>query len=1065
MSNRRLWIVLFSSMLLILSSVGVAGTTGKIAGKVIDQTTGDPLPGANVMVIGTGLGAASDINGNYAILQVPPGVHSVKVSVIGYSQMTTADIRVYIDQTATVNFDITMEALQGETVTVIADKNVVKKDVATSVAAFSTNEVAEMAISSVDEIVELQAGVEDGLVIRGGDAGEALFQIDGFTMRDPRNNQPITGIALNAIQEISVERGGFNAEYGQVRSGIINVVTKEGSKTGYHGAVSVKASPPSAKHFGVSPYDANSMWNKPYLDDEVCWTGTQSGAWDEYKARQYPEFRGWNKISEELLMDQDPDNDLSPVAAQKLYKYEHRKTAINDQPDYNIDVGFGGPIPLISDALGNLRFFASYQREREMLLVPLTRDDYLNDSYSLQLVSDLNKAMKLTINGLMGTSYNVAINDGDEGFLTNEFGPNDSRPYILWTPTTFVRYPEEIAKVTAEERPGRIFSDSWYNDAVVSHKSLGAKLTHTLNSNTYYDLSLEHIARSYKTGPIDERDYTQDNEIVPGYLVDEAPFGWSPSSTGGIGGGIRFFGGHTGEARDSSKISSTKLKMDFTSQVNFSNMLKAGFEIAYHDLNLNWGQINNFTSKTIFNKEHNFPFQGAFYLQDKLEASGFILNLGLRADFSNANTEWVEPEMFDKDYLSTKYDPNGDYSTVKSKTKWSLSPRLGISHPITENSKLFFNYGHFKQLPTYEELLRISRTVTGSMQNYGNPNLEMAKTVSYELGYDHMILNTVLIQAAAFYHDVSDQQAFTNFNSADGTVIYSANNNNSYEDIRGFEMTLRKQTGRWFTGFANYTYQVNTYGFFGTRNIFENPSEQRSYNQQTRNLYQGKPLPQPYARVSLVFKTPSDFGRKILNINPMNNWTMNVIYNWKAGDWIDWNPNNQLDIYDNIQIRDYQNFTLRLNKTIHMKKMTLTLFMDIDNLFNTKRLSGASFYNFFDYEFYMKSLHLPESDDWDNIVGHDMPGDFRKEGISFQPIESTSNIMDEANPQEGVIYYEREWGRYMEFVDSAWMPVESERINKILKDKAYIDMPNQTSFNFLNPRRLFFGVKLSFDLN
>ena len=1064
MSKSESRFVLFLFML-IGSSIAFAGTTGKIAGRVIDQSTGDPLPGANVMVTGTGLGAASDMDGNYTILQVPPGVHSVTVSVIGYARVTAENVRVHIDQTAAVDFDMKMEALEGEVVTIVAEKSGVKKDVATSVSAFSNDEVAEMAVTDVDQVVELQAGVEDGLIIRGGDAGESLFQIDGFTMRDPRNNQPITGIAMNAIQEISVERGGFNAEYGQVRSGIINIVTKEGSKKGFHGAASYQYSPPAAKNFGVSPFAANSMWNRPYMDDAVCWTGTQSGAWNEYTARQYPEFRGWNQISLELLSDSNPDNDLSPAAAQKLYKFEHRRIPVNDQPDYNIDAGFGGPVPLIGHKLGDLRFFASYQREREMLLIPLTRDDYLNDSYSLQLASDISSSMKLTMTGLAGVSYNVAINDGDEGFITNEFGPNDNRPYILWTPTTFIRTPEEIAKATAEERPGRIFSDGWYNNAVVRHRSLGAKLTHTLNPETFYELSLEHISRTYDTGPIAERDYTLDNEIIPGYFVDDAPYGWSPYSRGGIGGGIRFFGGHTGEARDSSRISSTVLKLDLTSQVNHSNLIKTGFEFAYHDLNLYWGQVNNFTSKMIFNQEHNFPVQGAFYVQDKLEAKGFILSIGTRLDFSNANVDWVDAAAFDKDFLSTRYDPNASYPTVRSKTKWSLSPRLGISHPITDNSKLFFNYGHFKQLPTYEELLRISRTVTGSMQNYGNPNLEMAKTVSYELGYDHILFNNLLIQAAAFYHDISDQQAFTNYASADGSVIYTASNNNSYEDIRGFELTLRKQSGRWFTGFANYTYQVNTYGFFGSRNIFENPSEQRSYDQQTRNLYQGKPLPQPYARVSLVFRTPSDFGRQLMGINPLNNWTLNVIYHWKAGDWIDWNPNNLLDIYDNIQVRSFNDFTLRVNKTIPMKRLTLTLFMDVQNLFNTKRLSGAGFYNFFDYDYYMRSLHLPESDDWDNIVGHDRPGDYRADNVDFQPIEQTASVMDEANPVNGVIYYERGSQRYMEFDNGEWIPVDKGKMNRILEDKAYIDMPNQTSFNFLNPRQIFFGVKLGFDLN
>jgi outer membrane receptor protein involved in Fe transport len=450
MKKKGMRIVLFSILMLALSASVFAGTTGKIAGVVTDKSTGDPLPGANIVVTGTNLGAASDLQGKFTILQVPPGTYSVMASVIGYTKVNAADIRIYIDQTADINFEMSMEALQGETVTVTADKNIVKKDVASSVASFSTSEVAIMPVNSVDQVVELQAGVEDGLVIRGGDAGQSLFQVNGFTMRDPRNNQPITGIAMNAIQEISVERGGFNAEYGQVRSGIINVVTKEGSKNSYSGAVTAKVSPPSAKHFGISPFAENSVWNRPYLDDAVCWTGTESGVWDDYTARQYPEFRGWNQISYELLTDSDPTNDLSPEACQKLYKFEHRRTAVDDQPDYNIDLGLGGPIPLIGKNLGGLRFFASYQREREMLLIPLTRDDYLSDSYSLQLTSDISNSMKLTMTGLMGKSYNVAIDDGDEIFLTNEFGPNDNRPNILWTPTTFIRTPYEIAKVTKE---------------------------------------------------------------------------------------------------------------------------------------------------------------------------------------------------------------------------------------------------------------------------------------------------------------------------------------------------------------------------------------------------------------------------------------------------------------------------------------------------------------------------------------------------------------------------------------------------------------------------------------
>jgi len=244
---------------------------------------------------------------------------------------------------------------------------------------------------------------------------------------------------------------------------------------------------------------------------------------------------------------------------------------------------------------------------------------------------------------------------------------------------------------------------------------MALKLTHTLNAKTFYEAKLEHIMRRYLTGPMPARDLTKKYEIVPGYYTDEAPFGFSPVPSGGIGGAINFFGGHTGEARDSSKISATTFRFDITSQVNFTNLVKAGLEIVYNDLDLLYGDVNTFTSRIVMVNEHYFPIRGAMYVQDKLETKGFILNAGLRLDYSNANTEWIKPDdPFDRSFFSSEYDPTRTYKTEKTKADVSLSPRLGISHPITENSKLYFNYGHFKQLPTYEEMLRAGRSAGGA---------------------------------------------------------------------------------------------------------------------------------------------------------------------------------------------------------------------------------------------------------------------------------------------------------------------------------------------------------------
>ncbi|MDZ7288363.1 MAG: TonB-dependent receptor [candidate division KSB1 bacterium] len=1073
MRKKLQWTAICLLLLFVLVQVAGAGTTGKIAGRVLEKGSNAPLPGANVTVVGTTMGAATDLNGQFTILHVPPGVYAVEASMIGYAKIRISDVRVYIDQTTRVDFELETETLVGQEITVVAAKSVVKEDVATSVAALSGDEVKSLPFSNINQIAGLQAGVRENLTIRGGGAEEALIQLDGITLRDPRNNQPIAGIPLSSIQEFSIERGGFNAEYGQVRSGIINVVTKEGSKTSYGGTVTLRYSPPHAKNFGISPFDRNAMWLRPYLDPAVAWNGTENGAWDIYTQKQYPRFDGWNAISHRLLTDADPTNDLSPQAAQRLFLWEHRRRPVTDQPDYNIDAGFGGPVPAVGKQLGDLRFFASFRRQREMLLIPLSRDDYLDYDWSLQLTSDISPTLKLKVSGLTGKSYNVAINsDPDWQYFDpenpNAFGILTGIARNAWSPTYYLRDPYRIAQVTWEQRPSRIFCDSWYSQATVQHYIFGAKLTHLLSPSTFYDAQIERVFRKYTTGPIANRNTTPIQEIVPGYVVDEAPFGYDPNPNTGITG--MFFGGHSSVTRDSTKTSSIRLKFDLTSQVNFSNLLKTGFEFEYFDLNMNYGTVKPFFGEKTFVKRQDNPYRAALYVQDKLEAKGFILNVGLRLDYSNPNTEWIDVDPFNVGFYSAKFSPDSSYQMVKAKSDVSLSPRLSISHPITVNSKLFFNYGHFKQLPTYEQIFRVGRDANGKVTNIGDPQLALAKTISYELGYDHALFGDYLLQLAGFYHDIVDQQAFTTFNSRFGNVTYLKANNNSYEDIRGFEATLRKSTGRWWSGFANFTYQVNTAGLFGKASIFENPSEQRVYDRNTVNQYQYRPIPRPYGRLSLLFHIPQDYGPKIMGSKPLSGWEANFIADWQSGGYITWNPNSVRGISQNIKVKDSYDTVLRLNKTFSVQKMNFVFFVDIYNPFNIKRLSGASFYDSFDWQDYMSSLHLPASSAYNNIPGKDKAGDYRKDGIAFVPIEQAGTeqalkaiTLPNLEPNRRVLGYVQATGQYWEYRNGSWQLADRGFVDQVLKDKAYIDMPNQTYFNFLNPRQIFLGIRTSFD--
>ncbi len=107
---------------------------------------------------------------------------------------------------------------------------------------------------------------------------------------------------------------------------------------------------------------------------------------------------------------------------------------------------------------------------------------------------------------------------------------------------------------------------------------------------------------------------------------------------------------------------------------------------------------------------------------------------------------------------------------------------------------------------------------------------------------------------------------------------------------------------------------------------------------------------------------------------------------------------------------------------------------------------------------------MPANDGYNNIIGDDRIGEYRKEGVAYQPIELSGNVYNLPNPNPKVIYYDRPTKKYMNYVDGNWAEVDGGKMQQILDDKAYIDMPNNSSFDFLNPRQVFFGVNISFTL-
>ncbi len=1082
--GEALSVILFSTLM--VAGPAWSGTTGKIAGTITDKSTGAPLPGANVQVVGTSLGAAADLDGHYTILQVPPGTYELKVSMVGYKQTLIEKVYVNIDQTARVDLAMETEAVKAAEVVVTARRNLVEPDVATSVTSITSQEAQRLPAINAVSALGLQAGVQGGfsgplgygggITIRGSSGDQIKFNVNGVTLRDPRNNLPDESIPLSSLKDLSLVRGGFSAEYGQVMGGLVNAVTRQGGKRSYSGRIEVRMAPPHAKYWlAPGTYDLTNPMSyalRPFFDPAVCWTGTQNGNWDFYTQKEYPQFQGWDAVSQQLNAN---GINLTPAAAQRAFEYEIRKAQINNQPDYQIDAGFGGPVPVVSSALGDLRFYAAYRTDRTMLLWPLSRPDYRDYTGTFQLNSDLSPTMRLEFYGLMGQTLTEASN---------------------WnTPESYFQSPTDVVSnagsVLQPVDLFTLFSNFNFSLANIRNRSLSAKLTQTLSDNTYYDVTLQNYTVHYDTGPGGARDTSAVTQIVPGFFEDSNPFGFWPykstSVTDVLVGSSSFYS----RTRDNSSVSTTSLKANITSQVNFENQIKAGLEFDYTSLHFDYGITNPAAGATVYSTRtlmSVYPYRGGAYLQDKLETKEFTMNAGLRLDYSDANVNWWDVNPFDAAF----YQPadssalaGTQFPTKPARMRLDLEPRLAIAHPISQNAKLYFNYGWFRELPTYETMFAMTRQSNQAVQNIGNPNLVLAKNVAYELGVDFSLADDWLLQTSAYYKDYTDQQGgeYPNYTDYTNTTYistqgfqYVETSSNNYSDQKGFEITLTKTAGKWVKGFIDYTYQVNSGGHFGDANIYNSISQQQIYNATTDNQYQNRNIPAPFARANVDFSSPSSFGPTAVGNHILGDIMLNIVLDWQAGYWQTYNPNNQLNTGNNVQAVDYFNAYLRIMKTIDFGKLNFRFFMDVDNLTNNlsndfRSLAGND-------QNYLASLHLPPSNAYPNIPGNDKIGDYRKPGVAWQPIQQQTVDVNSAPPATNVMkgsnsiamYYNSTTGKYWWYGphgysngSAGWWPVPQSKVDQVMKDKSYIQMPEESTFWFLNPRTFYFGITMTFN--
>ena len=228
MRKQTVWVFLLVALLPLMA---FAQSSGKIVGFVKDAESGEPLVGVNVNIDGTTIGAATDIDGYYVMLNVPVGSYDLIARYVGYQEVTLTGIRVSASITTDANFDLKEAVVEGEGVLVVAEQPLVDRNLTQSVSLVTSEQLENIPIRNFNDIISTQRSVvvQDNLIyIRGGRADEVGFYVDGAPSNNPLTNTQSIYIIREAVEEFQVLAGGYNAEFGGANAGIIRTELKTG---------------------------------------------------------------------------------------------------------------------------------------------------------------------------------------------------------------------------------------------------------------------------------------------------------------------------------------------------------------------------------------------------------------------------------------------------------------------------------------------------------------------------------------------------------------------------------------------------------------------------------------------------------------------------------------------------------------------------------------------------------------------------------------------------------------------------------------------------------------------
>ncbi len=925
--------ILVLVILLVLVQITLfAGTTGKIAGKVTDDD-GNPVPFANVILEGTEIGAQTKENGTYIIINVAPGTYNLFCRRGGYKPRKITGVVINMDLTTIQNITISKTAVEIEDFDVSeARVEMVQASKTNSGRTIKAEDIEDISVDDLEGVIAIQSGVTmtgGELHIRGGRSNEVVYTVDGMSVSDPVDGGSALTVDMDAVAYTDVKTGGFTAEYGNAQSGIVNIKTKSGSRE-YNGKLELitdhiitdkNSSNQDQLKFNIGGPVLTPLVSS--LRDKFTFFLNAAGSWSDTRYKDHfvnDPVDELQYLAVDEFSSSDPYADREDFIGFDLGERNSNQYNANLKTKYKINA----KQKLTFAARGDRSIFKSFAYSWKYALDHFNAGETTQQQFAGTYDHTFNPQTNLKVKA---SYYTKQIQQGPDGISRDKFFVKDPSNFDLYDSNniyecTGINYliPDPTNPTVGEDsiydwfitydghsgtnpfvKPGSI--SGFYADDENS--------IFTFKSDLEYQLNQIH---GFKTGVEITQHYIKKDRLSNPWIVNENRYNSYLDEYGTI-------------------VDSVQSVVDSTQYIyvyDIDDLYNATIAAA--------GERDGYEA---------FPWQGAYYLQDKMEWEGMIVNAGLRFDF------WYLGEKYKilqdaGEYVWEDFDDNEKFQAM-------ISPRLGVSHPISETSVMHFAYNYQNQLPQMQYVFTTSRPedaiTSASAVNVGNPSLEPQITVTYEVGLQKQLSEDYVMDIQAYYKNIYNYVSTRKvYDPVDDNVSWYEYFSNDYGSARGIDINFEKRLSNFIMGSTSYSLAWANGNNSDTviqdvaTNLREFPLDWDMRHNYSFNLTfkvsKGEEFYLPFTDFALPTIITDDFST-------------NLYYNIASGT--PYTPTTQTGTtYDtNSDLKPYtESANLKFTKKLSLSKnLKLRAYLKIDNVFNRNNvnwvypITGSPYYD------------------------------------------------------------------------------------------------------------------------